>query len=49
MQWIKVMDYMNSLDQSHLLDQYIEFNNDLDRKRNQNILVAYPELKKIWK
>jgi radical SAM protein with 4Fe4S-binding SPASM domain len=49
MQWIKVMDYMNSQDQSHLLDQYIEFNNDLDRKRNQNILVAYPELKKIWK
>ena len=49
MEWIKVMDYMNSQDQSHLLDQYIEFNNDLDRKRNQNILVAYPELKKIWK
>ena len=39
------INYLKAKDQSHLWTEFIEFNNKLDKTRNQNLLDACPEFK----
>ena len=43
-QWDIAIRFMNSNDHSHLLDQFISYNLNLDRIRNENSFKVFPEL-----
>ena len=38
------INYMNSKDQSHMLNDFIKFNLQLDKSRNQSLFNVMPEL-----
>jgi sulfatase maturation enzyme AslB (radical SAM superfamily) len=46
--WDDVIKFMISEDHSELLPQYISYNRELDKIRNQQITKVFPELQKVF-
>lgn len=42
--WDTMIKFMYEEDHTHLIGQFLEFNQDLDKKRNQNLFETFPEL-----
>ena len=38
-----VLSFMNGKDDSYLLPDFIDFNNQLDKSRNENFIDTFPE------
>jgi len=45
--WNHVIEYMNERDNSHLIPKFIEYNTNLDNKRNQSLFETFPELRPL--
>jgi len=46
--WDDIIKFMISEDHSELLPQYISYNRELDKIRNQQITKVFPELRKVF-
>jgi hypothetical protein len=46
--WDDIIKFMISEDHSELLPQYISYNRELDKIRNQQITKVFPELQKVF-
>ena len=40
---LQVLSFMNGKDDSYLLPDFIDFNNQLDKSRNENFIDTFPE------
>lgn len=42
--WSRILEFLFTDDYSHLIPKFIEYNNNLDKLRGQNLFQTYPEL-----